>query len=373
MRRLLLTALLSAAVFAVAPAPRADEGMWTFDNPPRQLWKERYGFEPSDEWLAHVRLASVRLNDGGSGSFVSPDGLLMTNQHVAGGQLQKVSTRERDYVKNGFYAATREAEIKCPDLEVNVLISYENVTRRVQGAVQEGASATSASDQRRAAAAAIEKESAEKTGLRSDVVALYNGGEYWLYRFKKYTDLRIVFSPEEQIGFFGGDYDNFTYPRYDLDVAFFRVYENGQPARIDHYFKWSANGPAERELVFISGNPGSTAADAGADRVPARLRQPAAGAGVDGAARRARPIRRARRRSVPQRDRAAPQPREFAEAARRAAERPPASGHCRKERGAKSARSGQRSPRIRSGSARLARRGTRSRRRTGSIRRTSSV
>src|ERR1700758_4514264 len=134
MRRLAFVAL---AVFVLAPAPHADEGMWTFDNPPRQLWKERYGFEASDAWLDHVRLASVRLNDGGSGSFVSPDGLLMTNQHVAGGQLQKVSTREHDYVKNGFYAATREAEIKCPDLEVNVLVSYENVTDRILSAVQD--------------------------------------------------------------------------------------------------------------------------------------------------------------------------------------------------------------------------------------------
>jgi hypothetical protein len=258
MRRCLLLVALAAAVFSLESSPRADEGMWTFDNPPRALWKERYGFEPSDEWLAHVRLASVRLNDGGSGSFVSPDGLLMTNQHVAGGQLQKVSSSASDYVKNGFYAATREAEIKCPDLEVNVLISYENVTRRVQAAVKESATPAQASDQRRNAAAAIEKESTEQTGLRSDVVSLYNGGEYWLYRFKKYTDLRIVFSPEAQIAFYGGDYDNFTYPRYDLDVAFFRAYENGRPARIDHYFKWSANGAAERELVLISGNPGST-------------------------------------------------------------------------------------------------------------------
>jgi hypothetical protein len=259
MRRFLCLAAIAAAFFGLASSPHADEGMWTFDNPPRQLWKERYGFEPTDEWLAHVRLASARLNDGGSGSFVSADGLLMTNQHVAGGQLQKVSSRDRDYVKDGFYASTRDQEIECPDLEVNVLVSYENVTERVQSAVRDGGTANEASEQRRNAAAAIEKESSEATHLRSDVVSLYNGGEYWLYRFKKYTDLRIVFSPEERIGFFGGDYDNFTYPRYDLDVAFFRAYENGRPARIEHYFKWSAGGPAERELVFISGNPGSTA------------------------------------------------------------------------------------------------------------------
>jgi hypothetical protein len=236
----------------------ADEGMWTFDNPPRKQWKERYNFEPADSWLEQVRLASVRLNDGGSGSFVSADGLLMTNQHVASGQLQKISTKDRDYTKEGFYARTRAEEVRSPDLEINVLISYEEVTRRVQGAVKSGASDKEANEQRKAEMAAIEKESTEKTSLRSEVVTLYSGGEYWLYRFKKYTDIRLVFAPEEQIAFFGGDYDNFTYPRYDLDVAFFRVYENGQPLKTDRYFKWSAKGAAEGEFVVAPGNPGST-------------------------------------------------------------------------------------------------------------------
>jgi hypothetical protein len=236
----------------------ADDGMWTFDNPPRKHWKERYKFEPADSWLENVRLASVRLNDGGSGSFVSGDGLLMTNQHVASGQLQKVSTPENDYTKEGFYARSSAEELKCPDLEVNVLVSYEEVTRRVQSAVKAGASDKEANEQRKAEMAAIEKESADKTGLRSEAVTLYSGGEYWLYRYKKYTDIRLVFAVEEQIAFFGGDYDNFTYPRYDLDVAFFRVYENNQPLKTEHYFKWSASGPADGELVFAPGNPGST-------------------------------------------------------------------------------------------------------------------
>jgi hypothetical protein len=235
----------------------ADEGMWTFDNPPRKQWKERYNFEPSDQWLEHVRLASVRLNDGGSGAFVSPNGLLMTNQHVASGQLQKVSTKEKDFIRDGFYAAAADQELKCPDLEVNVLVSYEDVTKRVVGAVSAGASDVEANEQRKAEMARIEKESTQATGLRSEVVSLYSGGEYWLYRFKKYTDVRLVFAPEEQIAFFGGDYDNFTYPRYDLDVAFFRVYENGQPAKTE-YFKWSAHGPSNEEFVVLSGNPGST-------------------------------------------------------------------------------------------------------------------
>jgi hypothetical protein len=242
----------------VAPQARADEGMWTFDNPPLKQWKERYNFEPTTAWLDNVRLASVRLNDGGSGSFVSPDGLLMTNQHVASGQLSKVSTREHDYVRNGFYARTPADEMKCPDLEINVLVSFEDVTKRVQGAVKAGASDSQANEQRKSEAAAIERESSTKTGLRSDVVTLYSGGEYWLYRFKKYTDIRLVMAPEEQIAFFGGDYDNFTYPRYDLDFAFFRVYENDQPIKTEHYFKWSKSGPVEGEFVVAPGNPGST-------------------------------------------------------------------------------------------------------------------
>src|SRR5262249_39409053 len=162
-----------------------------------------------------------------------PDGLLMTNQHVAGGQLGKVSTIEHDYTREGFYARTAAEELKCPDLEINVLMSLENVTARVTGAVRPGARHQLANEQRKGEMAAIEKESTDKTGLRSEVFSLYSGGEYWLYRYKKYTDIRLVFAPEEQIAFFGGDPDNFTYPRYDLDVAFFRVYENGRPLKTE--------------------------------------------------------------------------------------------------------------------------------------------
>jgi hypothetical protein len=252
--------LLSLSFLLSLPAAivRADEGMWTFDNPPLKQWKERYNFEPTKEWLDHVRLASARLQDGGSGSFVSPNGLVMTNQHVAGGQLAKLSTKERDLVKDGFYARTNAEELKCPDLEINVLVSYEDVTARVQGAVKPGATDKEANEQRKAAMAAVEKESTDQTKLKSDVVTLYAGGEYWVYRYKKYTDVRLVFAPEEQIAFFGGDYDNFTYPRYNLDVTFLRVYENNQPAKTEHYFKWSAKGPSDGEFVVLSGNPGST-------------------------------------------------------------------------------------------------------------------
>ena len=161
-------------------------------------------------------------------------------------------------MRDGYHARTRADELKCPDLEANVLVSYENVSTRVQSAVKPGTSDADAAAARRATIATIEKESFDKTGLRSDVVTLYSGGEYWLYRYKRYTDVRLVFAVEEQIGYFGGDYDNFTFPRYDLDITFLRVYENGVPAQTEHFLGWSTAGPSDGEFVVLSGHPGST-------------------------------------------------------------------------------------------------------------------
>jgi hypothetical protein len=250
--------LALAGVLAVTTLGlRGDEGMWTFDNVPRDLIKKQYGFEITDQWLEHVRLAAIRVS-GASASFVSPDGLLLTNQHVGRDQVAKLSTPQRNLLRDGFYAATPAEELKCTDWEANVLVSYEEVTARVQGAVKPGATDAAANAQRKAEIAGIEKACAAGTGLKCEVVTLYSGGEYWLYRNKKYTDIRLVFTPEQDVAYFGGDYDNFTYPRWNFDVNFFRIYENGQPLKSPHYLKWSANGAAEGELIFAPGYPGAT-------------------------------------------------------------------------------------------------------------------
>src|SRR6266516_2475981 len=253
-----LVSVVIACLISVATATRADEGMWLFSAPPLKQLKEKYQFEPTPQWLEHLQKASVRFNSGGSGSFVSANGLVITNHHVGADTLQKMGNAQHNYLRDGFYAKTQADELKSTDLELNVLMSIEDVTARVNGAVNPGMTSDQASSARNAVIAAIEKESKEKTGLRSDVVTLYQGGAYHLYRYKRYDDVRLVFAPEQQMAFFGGDPDNFEYPRYDLDVCIFRVYENGQSAKIDNFLKWNVHGPTDGELTFVSGSPGKT-------------------------------------------------------------------------------------------------------------------
>jgi len=236
----------------------ADEGMWLYNDPPTEILKDKYGFEPTASWLENLQKASVRFNSGGSGSFISPDGLIISNHHVGADALHKFSDANNNYLRDGFYARSLEDEKKCLDLELNVLMNIEDVTDRVNAAVESNATAEQAFESRRAVMAEIEKESLDKTGLRSDVVTLYQGGQYYLYRYKKYTDVRLVFAPEQQIAFFGGDPDNFEYPRYDIDFCIFRACEDDGPAKIEHYLKFSTEGVSEGELIFVSGNPGST-------------------------------------------------------------------------------------------------------------------
>jgi len=245
-------------VLAMNSSAFADEGMWLFNAPPLKQLKDKYQFEPTPQWLDHLQKSSIRFNSGGSGSFVSANGLVITNHHVGADTLQKLGDAQHNYLRDGFYARSQADEIKSTDLELNVLISIEDVTARVNGAVKSGMTNDQASSARNTVVAAIEKESNDKTELRSDVVTLYQGGAYHLYRYKRYDDVRLVFAPEQQMAFFGGDPDNFEYPRYDLDICLFRVYENGQPAKVDNFLKWNSHGPSDGELTFVSGSPGKT-------------------------------------------------------------------------------------------------------------------
>ena len=251
---------------AVAPAPKVQTGpggwikefgtMWTFDAPPLEYWKGRYGFEPSKEWLDHVRLSSVRI-PGCSASFVSDKGMVMTNHHCARACITAVSPRDTSYQEAGFVSPAESGERKCDGYYADQLISTEDVTAKVRSAVTTTVTAKQV-EQRDKAISDIQTSCQTATGLVCQVVTFYQGGKYSLYRYKRYSDVRIVMAPEEGISFFGGDPDNFTYPRYDLDLTLLRVYENGQPMKTEHYLRWNSNGAKEGDLTFVVGNPGST-------------------------------------------------------------------------------------------------------------------
>lgn len=252
-----LTPIL-ACLALLAPSAAADEGMWLFTAFPKAQIQKRYGIQVSDELLKHMQLSAVRFNSGGTGSFVSSDGLLFTNHHVGADCIQKISSAGHDYMKEGFVARTQAEERSCPDLEVNVLTGIEDVSAKVKAAEAGSSDPVEANRLRKAGMSAIEKACTDSSGARCDIVTLFSGAQYHLYKYKKYTDIRLVFAPEFDIAFFGGDPENFTYPRYNLDVTFFRAYENGQPVKPGDFFKWSHTGVKNGELVFVPGNPGST-------------------------------------------------------------------------------------------------------------------
>jgi len=248
-----------AVTLPTAEYPGLETGkMWTFDVPPLEYWARRYNFRPNQQWLDHVRLSTARI-PGCTSSFVSADGLIMTNHHCARGCVNNVSRQGEDLLGNGFYAQTRADERACPNFVVDQLVEITDVTAQVNAAVPAGASADRAATLRGEASQAVQDRcDASASNTHCEVIPMYRGGQYKLYRFRRYAEARLVFAPEVSVASFGGDPDNFTYPRHDLDMSFLRVYENGQPIRSEHFYRWSANGSREGDLVFVIGNPGNT-------------------------------------------------------------------------------------------------------------------
>ena len=257
MRRSLL---ILAVALGTAHFARADEGMWTYDNFPAAKLEKKYGFAATQAWLESARRSSLRLAGGCSGSFVSANGLVMTNHHCVRGCVGQISSKARDYAEGGFAAQSLEQEVKCPEIELNELLQMTDVTRRMkEGTKGLAAGSPEYGKKQKELKTAIEKEcAAGDEKARCDVVSLYRGGIYSLYKYRRYQDVRLVFVPEQAAANFGGDPDNFNFPRFALDMSFVRAWDDGKPVKPEHFFKWSEQGAKEGELVFVSGHPGST-------------------------------------------------------------------------------------------------------------------
>ena len=251
------TSLLVLGLCLATPAV-AEEGMWTFNRPPVQQLEAKYKWKPDQKWLDHVRQSSVRFNSGGSGSFVSKHGLVLTNHHVGADCIHKLGKKDANLIEDGFYATAEKDEVRCPDLELNVLVEIREVTAAIQSVEKPGMAAAELNVAQKAKMTELEQTCAKETGDRCDVVTLFQGGMYDLYRYHKYTDVRLVFAPEGQIAFFGGDTDNFTFPRFDYDMALFRVYQDGKPLDAPHHLAWPKGALKDGDLVFTSGHPGNT-------------------------------------------------------------------------------------------------------------------
>lgn len=255
--RTLVGSLLVLASLLPAGSARAEEGMWPFNRLPAAQLQRKYGFTPSDEWVRHVQRSSVRVGGGCSGSFVSASGLTLTNHHCARDCITRLSSAGNDYVQRGYYAKSAAEERVCPGFEIHQLSEIRDVTARVAQATR-GLDGDAFHTAFKAESARIEKECATSDDLRCDVVSLYHGGVYELYQYRRYRDVRLVFAPEEAIAFFGGDPDNFNFPRYDLDLTFLRAYDNGKPAVTPDHLSIAKAPLQPNDLTFTSGNPAST-------------------------------------------------------------------------------------------------------------------